>query len=122
MSAKMRFSMEAILCNHLEDNEESKRRKRPHENDSKRCKELNDTNLRVSKKLFHTKFQVSTSPDPPESSSLNASRNKVMLLQSSTTQQLHLVENNFYSEEHISDNNNVCLVNIEKHFNIKMAK
>ncbi|CAG9538837.1 unnamed protein product [Cercopithifilaria johnstoni] len=101
MSAKMRFSMESILCGQI-DNNGATGRKRPHENCNKdacvsstnKCKELNSEILRASE-----------SPDRPESSSLNNSNNNVTtpVQGSSSRSSSHLIDSSFFPEEHMSN-------------------
>ncbi|VDO37075.1 unnamed protein product [Onchocerca flexuosa] len=99
MSAKMRFSMEAILCDQVE-NKRITRRKRLHEScdnvacvsNTNKCNESNSELLRAS-----------ASPDRPESSSLNSTNNKVTFVQGSTSRSSYLSNSNFFPEEHVSN-------------------
>ncbi|VDK84876.1 unnamed protein product [Onchocerca ochengi] len=96
MSAKMRFSMEAILCDQVE-NKRTTRRKRLHEScendacvsNTNKCTESNNELLRAS-----------ASPDRPESSSLNSTNNIITSVQGSTSRSSYLIDNNFFPEEH----------------------
>ncbi|KAM3719439.1 Forkhead box protein [Dirofilaria immitis] len=99
MSAKMRFSMEAILCGQVE-NDDTIRRKSPNEScnsnacvsNTNKCKQSNSKVLRASE-----------SPDRPESSSLNNTSNNETPVQGSKSQSSHLIDNNFFLEKHISN-------------------
>ncbi|MCP9261672.1 Fork head domain-containing protein FD3 [Dirofilaria immitis] len=95
----MRFSMEAILCGQVE-NDDTIRRKSPNEScnsnacvsNTNKCKQSNSKVLRASE-----------SPDRPESSSLNNTSNNETPVQGSKSQSSHLIDNNFFLEKHISN-------------------
>ncbi|VIO93745.1 Uncharacterized protein BM_BM2822 [Brugia malayi] len=91
----MRFSMESILCGQIKNNS-AKGRKRSHESCNKdafgnrnKCKESSSEVLRAS-----------TSPDRPESSSLNSTNNIVTSVQGSSSGSSHLTDYSFFADEH----------------------
>ncbi|KAK6103703.1 Fork head domain family protein [Brugia pahangi] len=98
MSANMRFSMESILCGQIKNNS-ARGRKRSHESCNKdaygnrnKCKESSSEVLRAS-----------TSPDRPESSSLNSTNNNVTSVQGSSSGSSHLTDYSFFADEHVSN-------------------
>uniref|UniRef100_A8Q3U5 Uncharacterized protein n=1 Tax=Brugia malayi TaxID=6279 RepID=A8Q3U5_BRUMA len=104
----MRFSMESILCGQIKNNS-AKGRKRSHESCNKdafgnrnKCKESSSEVLRAS-----------TSPDRPESSSLNSTNNIVTSVQGSSSGSSHLTDYSFFADEHL-----IVLVQTRKTGNI----
>uniref|UniRef100_A0A0R3RJ71 Fork-head domain-containing protein n=1 Tax=Elaeophora elaphi TaxID=1147741 RepID=A0A0R3RJ71_9BILA len=102
MSAKMRFSMESILCGQV-DNNGSTGRKRPRENSNRDACVLVSSKDKCSESSNDV-LRASASPDRPESSSLNSSTsNATPTVQGSSSRSSHFIDNNLSSEEHISN-------------------